>query len=414
MTSLWNLAVYSLQLAALTAAACVALRALPLRSPRWSLRFWQAVALAALVLPLIQPRRDGAAPLISTLVGPVTSTSSREALAATGAYGAPTILLALLAAGVAVRLLWLGFGLLRIRKMIATATPDESLAPLLEEQQRTLGTHARLMVSADLGGPATVGVRRPVVLVPRSVLGLSPAVQRAIICHELVHVKRRDWLQTIAEELLCAVLWFHPAARVVASRLSLARETVVDEITILTTRDRRAYAEALLAFSDPQPHVIGVTPFIGRRTLSQRIAFIAQEGSMSRRQAFTSLIVALLASAGLTAATADRFPMSSDAQAGRVYTHADGITLPKAIHEVKPDYTQEAMQEKIQGSVWTLAVIGETGDVTDVTVTRSLDTQYGLDHKAVEAIYQWKFEPGTKDGKPVPVRVTIEVTFRLK
>jgi hypothetical protein len=53
------------------------------------------------------------------------------------------------------------------------------------------------------------------------------------------------------------MLWFHPAARVIASRLSLARETVVDEQTILITRDRRAYAEALLAFSNPQPHVIG-------------------------------------------------------------------------------------------------------------------------------------------------------------
>ena len=102
-------------------------------------------------------------------------------------------------------------------------------------------------------------------------------MQRAIVCHELVHVKRRDWLQTIAEEIWCALLWFHPAARVIASRLSLARETVVDEMTILLTRDRRAYAEALLAFSDPQPHVIGVTPFIGRHTLSQRISLIAQE-----------------------------------------------------------------------------------------------------------------------------------------
>ena len=81
------------------------------------------------------------------------------------------------------------------------------------------------------------------------------------------------------------MLWFHPCARVIASRLSLARETVVDELTIRITRDRRAYAEALLAFSDPQPHLIGATPFIGRRTLSQRISLIAEETPMSRHRA---------------------------------------------------------------------------------------------------------------------------------
>ena len=117
------------------------------------------------------------------------------------------------------------------------------------------------------------------------------------------------------------MLWFHPAARVIASRLSLARETVVDELTILLTRDRRAYAEALLAFSDPQPHVIGVTPFIGRRTLSQRISLIAEEAPMSRRRALVGFAFALVASlSGSTATAVNRFPMSaSPPQAEKVY-----------------------------------------------------------------------------------------------
>ena len=139
-------------------------------------------------------------------------------------------------------------------------------------------------------------------------------MQRAILCHELVHVKRRDWLQTIAEEIWRSLLWFHPHARFMASKLSLAREMVVDEQTILITRDRRAYAEALLAFSDPQPHVIGVTPFIGRRTLSQRISLIAEEGSMSRHRAVASAAIALTAASRLTAAAVDRFPMFATLQ----------------------------------------------------------------------------------------------------
>ena len=91
-----------------------------------------------------------------------------------------------------------------------------------------------------------------------------------------------------------------------------------------------------------------------------------------------------------------------------------GITLPVVVREVKPKYTQAAMREKIQGSVWLKCVVDETGNVTDIVVTRSLDKQFGLDAAAVAAAKQWKFKPGQKDGKPVAVRVTIELTFTLK
>jgi protein TonB len=47
-------------------------------------------------------------------------------------------------------------------------------------------------------------------------------------------------------------------------------------------------------------------------------------------------------------------------------------------------------------------------------VARSLDSTLGLDREAVKALKQWRFRPGTKDGKPVAVRVQIEITFTLK
>ena len=72
------------------------------------------------------------------------------------------------------------------------------------------------------------------------------------------------------------------------------------------------------------------------------------------------------------------------------------------------------MEAKIQGSVWLECVVNEAGDISDVQVTRSLDKEYGLDGEAISAARQWKFEPGRKDGKPVAVRITIELTFTLK
>jgi protein TonB len=92
----------------------------------------------------------------------------------------------------------------------------------------------------------------------------------------------------------------------------------------------------------------------------------------------------------------------------------NGITVPQVVHEVKPSYTAEAVRARIQGLVGLNVVVKDDGTVGSVTVTRSLDEKYGLDEQAVSAMKQWQFKPGTKDGKPVAVRIDVEMTFTLK
>lgn len=92
----------------------------------------------------------------------------------------------------------------------------------------------------------------------------------------------------------------------------------------------------------------------------------------------------------------------------------DGVTLPTPVRVVKPQYTSPAMEAKIAGTVLLAAVVRADGTVGRVTVLNSLDPYYGLDQAAIDAARQWRFRPGTKDGVPVAVRVTIELTFTLK
>ena len=101
-------------------------------------------------------------------------------------------------------------------------------------------------------------------------------------------------------------------------------------------------------------------------------------------------------------------------EASRAYPPGDGVTAPTIVREVKPQYTTEARKAGIQGTVTLDVVVVQDGTVGEVKVTRSLDEKYGLDEQAVKAVKQWTFNPGTKDGKPVPVRVSIEMTFSLK
>ena len=84
------------------------------------------------------------------------------------------------------------------------------------------------------------------------------------------------------------------------------------------------------------------------------------------------------------------------------------------LREVKPAYTADAMRAKVQGSVWLECIVMPDGSVGEVKVTRSLDPVFGLDQEAIKAAKMWKFSPGMRQGEPVPVIITIELTFTLR
>jgi protein TonB len=93
---------------------------------------------------------------------------------------------------------------------------------------------------------------------------------------------------------------------------------------------------------------------------------------------------------------------------------SSGVSLPILVREVQPAYTADAIGNRVQGAVLLAAVVLPNGTVGEVTVLRSLDTRFGLDAQAVLAANQWLFNPGMKDGLPVAVRVTIEMSFTLR
>jgi protein TonB len=99
---------------------------------------------------------------------------------------------------------------------------------------------------------------------------------------------------------------------------------------------------------------------------------------------------------------------------GGPHRPGSGVTLPRVLVEVKPQYTSDAMRAKVQGTVLLECIVGPDGAVDDVRVARSLDPTFGLDEEAKKAARRWRFAPGTRMGDPVPVLVTIELTFALR
>ena len=88
-----------------------------------------------------------------------------------------------------------------------------------------------------------------------------------------------------------------------------------------------------------------------------------------------------------------------------------GVNPPRVSSRTEPAYSHEARLAKRQGTVVLSVVITETGYPASLRLIRSIG--FGLDEEAVHAVRQWRFDPGTKDGDPVPVQATIEINFKL-
>lgn len=104
-------------------------------------------------------------------------------------------------------------------------------------------------------------------------------------------------------------------------------------------------------------------------------------------------------------------PGSGGGFGGGAYRIGGGVSAPSILSKVEPEYSEEARKAKWQGTVVLSLVVDDQGRPQGLKVVRSLGL--GLDQKAIEAVEKWRFRPGMKDGKPVPVMATIEVNFRL-
>ena len=88
------------------------------------------------------------------------------------------------------------------------------------------------------------------------------------------------------------------------------------------------------------------------------------------------------------------------------------VKAPVVLKERKPSYTAEAMHRKAEGSVEVEGIVQADGTITDLRVLKALDPD--LDAEALAVVKQWTFRPATLNGRPVPYRVQIELTFTLR
>jgi TonB family protein len=298
-----------------------------------------------------------------------------------------------------IRLGWLATGFWRLARLRRHSRP---LRPV-----SSWSVEADIRVSAAISSPVTFGILRPAVLLPANFTELDEPVQEAILCHEILHVRRRDWLFTLCEELVRSVFWFHPAIWWLLGEIGLAREQVVDRQVVELTRSRDRYLDALLAIAGAKPRLdLAPAPlFLRKRHLKQRVVSIMKEVRMSKTRSISSLAAGLGILALACWFAAATFPLAA---APQVVLDGPGVTVDTGgalMHRTGIVYPMDVRAKRIQGVVTVEATVDGSGNVVD---TRVLSGPIELRRTAQQSVLNWHFAMDTSMNTR-----TVKVNFEL-
>lgn len=414
-----NLLALTVQAAVLALVGAPLPRLLGILSPRARLSYFRGLLLACLMLPFIQPWLPE--PLVDPLPAVRAEGLTSTARPIAGAPHAPgeswvgllprVSIVDIVVAGTAVRLAWLGLGLVALARLRRRSTRLLQPPASVVEAGSLARADAEFLVADRPISPVTFGLIRPVVVVPSDFGDLAEGQQKAIACHELIHVRRRDWVRALADEVVRAVAWFHPAAWWLTAQIRLSREQLVDQEAVALLRARRPYLDALLhlAASDRRPRLVPVALFLGRTHLSERVSLLLKEVRMSRPRLALSFIGMAILLLGTGRVIVGAFPLRGApslppddqigaARPGQVTASPvlpKKVAAPRKIHDVRPAFPPGAPE----GVLIVLVEVDGTGAVTDArTVLGSGEPGSA----ALDAVRQWRFSP---TGSPATILV---------
>jgi TonB family protein len=310
-----------------------------------------------------------------------------------------------------------------IRRSAQPIDPGEPHAVTMTRLQRLAGLEqVVLAVSPDISGPATVGMRHRMLLLPPGFAdGLGVSDLNALLAHEFAHMRRHDFLKNLLYGFVSLPASYHPALWLARRRVDATRELVCDDIAARTLGGGEAYARSLLRLASmiSQPgrprilHTIGILDANGfERRVMQLTGKQLEIGTT--RQVFIAAACGLLALATCTSALALRMNVAENqAQSGAHAPVKVDVKTLKIVHKVPPVYPVEAKTKgnTLNGKVLLNVVIGTDGSVQNIKVAKSLREDY--DQSAIDAVRQWAFQPYLLNGQPIEVETSIGITYSL-
>jgi TonB family protein len=314
------------------------------------------------------------------------------------------------------------------RHLPATPVPMEA-RQILDQQIATLGLQVpvRLIVTSHNVVPLTFGWRRPVIVIPASLLDDTEAL-RLTLLHELVHIRRGDYLMQWIGNVVGALFAIHPVVWLLRREIEGYRELACDAAVLGQPHiSSKRYAALLYQFAliRSHPPQLALSMAASHRELKNRItamkSFKATVYRYSPRLVAMTLASLLMGLTTFVVACTDFVGPDPEAEtAAAKFDNAEVFVVVEEMPEliggleaIQQDlqYPKIAKMAGIEGRVFIEFTVDAQGKVVNPQVVRGIGA--GCDEEALRAVQQATFKPGIQDGKAVPVKMSIPVTFRL-
>lgn len=399
-------------------------------------RVWVVALLMEALVPGLQIRLDAVWRAARSLwqwgtagEGDVRITVAANAARAHGGVQLPHGLLLAIVVAYACSILFfsarLAWGLWRTYAMKREATPVEpesAIAARWERHKRNAQVRgATLTLSPKTRGPATLGMRHGVLVVPHGFFeDMAESELDTVMAHECAHIRRHDFAKNVFYNVTALPVAHHPLLWLTFSRLTESREMVCDTVAAETIADRERYAKSLLRlaslFVESEPartfHAIGI---FDATSLERRVMNLLRKKQTTGWALRTVMLATCVAIGAATCASAMALRMDvstekNEKTADRTVKVAPGTIAGNAIYQKKPVYPVEAKANHIEGSVVLNAVISKEGVVENLQVHSGPEE---LRASALDAVKEWKYRPYLLNGEPTEVETTITVNYNL-
>jgi D-alanyl-D-alanine endopeptidase (penicillin-binding protein 7) len=273
-----------------------------------------------------------------------------------------------------------------------------------------LNRHVRLRIVDSLASPITTGCWRPVVLVPAAlVTGMPPDLLEALLAHELGHIRRHDYLVNLVQNVIEALLFYHPAVWWISHRIRLEREQIADDFAARRLGEPRRLARALSELERLQFSRHHLAQAAAGGDLAARIRRLLRPDprTLDWRAAIPVLGLVLACAASAHAlATRDA---TAAAMTGPDLSRAATLDFASCRH---PMYPQADFTAGHEGTVTVSFLVDTNGTVADSRLLRSSGFS-GLDRAAQTALNKCRFSPAMKHGRPVREWTAVQYVWTL-
>lgn len=326
----------------------------------------------------------------------------------------------------AARLAWGAWSTYRMQCRVQEVLLSEAELIVWQRCRTYFGlAEARVAVSQEIGGPVTVGLGKPLLLLPVSFFEcVDKGDLDAVMAHECAHMQRRDFMKNLLYRMISLPMAYHPLLWLTLARIAESREMICDAMAANAVEGKQNYARSLLRLAAmmtvaPPARTLHAIGIFDANTFERRVMQLTGRNIEMGRGLRLVTAAACVTLGAVTCASALALHTEIAAPGSTVMDKketqsavkvASGVIAGLAIYQPKPEYPEDAKKAGVEGAVVLKAIISKEGTVQDLQIMSGPEM---LRKSALDAVKEWRYKPYVLNGDLTEVETTITVNYSL-